>query len=183
MPKKLKFTGSMKTYDTLELTPKRDVLFIIGDWHAKVACHKIPGVKGKVSLGVQNESRQRLTALSREHTGHSKHPHLTTQETNLHRNITRWSILNSDWLYFLQLKMEKLYTVSKQKRGQELTVAQIMNSLLQNSGINEENRENHWAIEVWPKSKLLRLYSRGEEQIQGIRSDRESTWRTMDIGP
>ena len=41
--------------------------------------------------------------------------------------------------------MEKLYTVSKKKKkkGQELTVAQIMNSLLQNSGINEENRENH----------------------------------------
>ena len=96
MPKKLKFTGSMKTYDTLELTPKRDVLFIIGDWHAKVGCHKIPGVKGKVSLGVQNEARQRLTVLSREHTGHSKHPLPTTQETNLHRDITRWSILISD---------------------------------------------------------------------------------------
>ena len=36
MPKKLKFTGSMKTYDTLELTPKMNVLFIIGDWNAKV---------------------------------------------------------------------------------------------------------------------------------------------------
>ena len=51
--------------------------------------------------------------LPREHTGHSKHCFPTTQETTLHINITRWSIPKSDWLYSLQSKMEKLYTVSK----------------------------------------------------------------------
>ena len=53
--------------------------------------------------------------LLRERTGHSKHPLPTTQEKTLHMDITRWSILKSDWLYSLQPKMEKLYTVSKNK--------------------------------------------------------------------
>ena len=53
--------------------------------------------------------------LPREITDHSKYPLPTTQETILHMDITRWSILKSDWLYSLKLKMEKLYTVSKNK--------------------------------------------------------------------
>ena len=54
---------------------------------------------------------------ARECTGHSKHPLPTTQEKTLHMDITRWSTLKSDWLYFLQPKIEKLYTVSKNKTG------------------------------------------------------------------
>ena len=46
--------------DLLELTPKKDVLFIIGDWNAKVGSQETPGVTGKFGLGVQNESEQRL---------------------------------------------------------------------------------------------------------------------------
>ena len=45
----------------LELTPKKDVLFIIGDWNAKVRSQETPGVRGKFGLGVQNEAGQRLT--------------------------------------------------------------------------------------------------------------------------
>ena len=55
--------------------------------------------------------------LPREHTGHTKHPLPTTQEMTLHMDITRWLTLKSDWLYSLQPKMEKLYTVSKNKTG------------------------------------------------------------------
>ena len=56
--------------------------------------------------------------LPREGTGYSKHPLPITQEKTLHHmDITRWSILKLDWLYSLQLKMEKLYTVSKNKSG------------------------------------------------------------------
>ena len=47
--------------DLLELTPKKDVLFIIGNWNAKVGRQEIPGVTGKFDLGVQNETVQRLT--------------------------------------------------------------------------------------------------------------------------
>ena len=76
--------------DLLELTPKTNVLFIIGDWNAKVGSQEIPGVTGKFGLGVQNEAGQRLTrVLPRERTGHSKYPFPTTQETTLHMDITR----------------------------------------------------------------------------------------------
>ena len=47
--------------DLLELTPKKDVLFIIEDWNAKVGSQEIPGVTSKLGLGVQNEAGQRLT--------------------------------------------------------------------------------------------------------------------------
>ena len=49
--------------DLLELTPKKDVLFIIGDWNAKVESQEIPGVTSKVGLGVQNEAGKRLREL------------------------------------------------------------------------------------------------------------------------
>ena len=65
--------------DLLELTPKKDVLFIIGDWNAKVGSQEISGVTSKFDLGVQNEAGQKANrVLSREHTGHSKHPFPTT---------------------------------------------------------------------------------------------------------
>ena len=79
----------------LEPIPKKDVLFIIGDWNAKVGSQEIPGVTGKLGLGVQNVAGQRLTVLPRKCTGHSRHPLPTTQETTLHTDITRWSILKS----------------------------------------------------------------------------------------
>ena len=53
--------------------------------------------------------------LPKEHTGHSKHPLPTTQEMTLHMDIIRWSVSKSDWLYSLQLKMEKIYIDSKDK--------------------------------------------------------------------
>ena len=67
--KKLKLNSSMKTLqDLLELTPKKDVLFIIGDWNAKVGGQEKPGVTGKFDLGVQNEKRQRLIEFCQENT-------------------------------------------------------------------------------------------------------------------
>ena len=83
--------------DLLELTAKKDVLFILGDWNAKVGSQETLGVTGQFGLGVQNEAGQRLTrVLPREHTGYSKHPLATTQEKTLHMDVTRWSILKSD---------------------------------------------------------------------------------------
>ena len=75
--------------DLLELTPKKDVLFIIGDWNAKVGSQEIPGVTGKFGLGVQNEARAKASRVfPRECTGHSKHPVPTTQKKTLHMDIT-----------------------------------------------------------------------------------------------
>ena len=78
--------------DLLELTPEKDVLFIIGDWNAKVGSQEIPGITGRFDLGIQNEAGQRLI----ESHGHSKHPLPTTQEKTLHIDITRWSIPKLD---------------------------------------------------------------------------------------
>ena len=58
MPKKMKLNGSMKTFQT---NTKKDVLFITGDWNAKVGSQEIQGVTAKFDLGVQNEAGQRLT--------------------------------------------------------------------------------------------------------------------------
>ena len=54
--------------DLLELTPKKDVLFIIGDWNAKVESQEIPGITGKFGLGVQSEAGQRLAEFCQENT-------------------------------------------------------------------------------------------------------------------
>ena len=52
--------------DLLELTPKKDFPFIIGDWNAKVGCQEIPGMTGKFGLGLKNEAGQRLTEFCQE---------------------------------------------------------------------------------------------------------------------
>ena len=54
--------------DLLELTPKKDVLFIIGDWNAKVRSQETPGITGKFGLGVQNEAAQRQMEICQENT-------------------------------------------------------------------------------------------------------------------
>ena len=54
--------------DLLGLTPKKDVLFIIGDWNAKAGSQEIPGVTGKFGPGVENEAGQRLTEFCQENT-------------------------------------------------------------------------------------------------------------------
>ena len=54
--------------DLLELTPKKDVLFIIGDWNAKVGSQETPGVTGKFGLGIRNEVGQRLIEFCQENT-------------------------------------------------------------------------------------------------------------------
>ena len=74
--------------DLLELTPKKDVLIIIGDWNAKVGSQETPGVTGEFGLRVQNEAGQRLIEFCQENTL-SKHPLPTTQEKTLHMDITR----------------------------------------------------------------------------------------------
>ena len=82
--------------DLLELTPKKDVLFIIGYWNAKVGSQETPEVTGKFGLGVQNEAGRRLTefchgnALVKENILFQQH------ETTLHMDIIRSSIPKSD---------------------------------------------------------------------------------------
>ena len=66
MLKKLKMNEDLQ--DLLELTPKKDVLFIIGDWNAKVGSQETPGLTGKFGLGIRNEAEQRLIEFCQENT-------------------------------------------------------------------------------------------------------------------
>ena len=79
--------------DLLELTPKTDVLFITGDWNAKVGSQEIPGVTGKFGLGVQNEAGQRLTEFCQENA-------LVTANTLLQqhkRRLNTWTSPDSQY--------------------------------------------------------------------------------------
>ena len=82
--------------DLLELTPKKDVHFTIGDWNAKVGSQETPGVTGKFGLGVQNEAGQRLIEFCQENVLVIANTLPTTQEKTLNMDITRWSTPKSD---------------------------------------------------------------------------------------
>ena len=119
----------------LELTPKKDVLFIIGDWNAKVGSQEIPGVTGKFGLGIWNEAGQRLIQFCQENT--LVRANTLFQEHR--RRLYTWTIPDGQYRnqigYILcSQNGEDLY--SQQKQDQELTVPQIMNSLLSNSDLN-----------------------------------------------
>ena len=115
----------------LELTPQKDVLFIIGDSNAKVGSQEVHGVTGKFCLGVQNEAGQRLieffqenalviaNTLFQQHSVGSTHGHHQMVNTEI-RLIIFFEVHDGEAL------------CSQQKQGQELTVAQIINSLLPN---------------------------------------------------
>ena len=77
--------------DLLELTPKKDVLFIRGDWNAKVGSQEIPGVTGKFGLGVQNESGQSLIEFCQENALVIANTLFQQCKRRLHMDITRWS--------------------------------------------------------------------------------------------
>ena len=82
--------------DLLELTPKKDVLFIIGDWNTKVGSQETPGVTGKFGLGRWNEAGQRLIEFCQENAVVIANTFFQKQEKTLHMDITRWSTLKSD---------------------------------------------------------------------------------------
>ena len=79
--------------DLLELTPKKNILFIIRDWNAKGGNQDKPGVTGKLGLAEQNEAGQRLTEFCQENVLVIANTLFhTTQEMTVHMDITKWSI-------------------------------------------------------------------------------------------
>ena len=117
----------------LERTPKKDVLFIIGDWNAKVGSQETPGVTGKFGLGIWNEPGQRLIEFCQENAlvitntlfqQHKRRLYTWTSPDGQHQLI----------IFFAAKDGEALYR--QQKQDQELTVAQTMNSLVSNSDLN-----------------------------------------------
>jgi len=121
--------------DLLELTPEKDVLFIIGNWNAKVGSQETPGVTGKYGPGVQNEAGQRLIEFCQENA-------LVIASTLFQQHKRRLShghhqIVNTEIRLIISFATkygEALY--SQQKQDWELTVGQIMSSLLPNSDLN-----------------------------------------------
>ena len=136
MLKKLKLNRCYEgLQDLLELTPKKDVLFIIGDWNAKVGSQETPVVTGKFGLGIWNEAGQRLIEFCQENAlviantlfqQHKRRFYTWTSPDGQHRNQIDYILCSKRW--------RALY--SQQKQDQELTVAQIMNSLLSNSDLS-----------------------------------------------
>ena len=113
--------------DFLEITPKKDVLFIIGDWNAKAGSQEIPGVTGKPGLGEQNEAGQRLTEFCQENTlviGNILFNNTGDNFIHGHHQMAKTEIKLIT--FFVAKDGEALY--SQQKPDQDLTVAQIMNS-------------------------------------------------------
>ena len=82
--------------DLLELTPQKAVLFIIGDWNAKVGSQETTGVTGKFGLGVQNEAGQRLIEFGQENALIIENTLFQQREKTPNMDITRWSTLKSD---------------------------------------------------------------------------------------
>ena len=78
---------------------------------------RLHGVTGKFGLGVWDEAGQRLREFGQENTLVIANTLFQQHKRRLHIDITRWSTLKSDWLYILQPKMEKIFTVSKTRLG------------------------------------------------------------------
>ena len=92
-----KLNSSVKDLqDLLEIIPKKVVIFIIGDWNAKVGSQEIPGVTGKFGLEVQNEAGRRLTEFCQENALVIANSLFQQHKRRLHMDITRWSMLKSD---------------------------------------------------------------------------------------
>ena len=82
--------------ELLELTPKTDVLFIIGDRNAKVGIQETPGVTGKFGLEIQNEAGKRLIECCQENALVIANTLFQQQDKTVHMDITRWSTPKSD---------------------------------------------------------------------------------------
>ena len=141
----------------LELTPKKDVLFIIGDWNTKVGSQEKPRVTGKFGFEVQNEVGQRLTEFCQQNAlvipntlfqHHKRWLYTWTSPDGQYQNQIEYILWSQRWRSSTQ----------SAKQDWELTVAQTRSSLLQNSDLNW-SKENHQAIQVWPKSNPLWSYN------------------------
>ena len=117
--------------DLVQLTPKKDVLFIMGDWNAKVGSQETPGVTDKFGLGMRNEAGQRLIEFCQENAlviantlfqQHKRRLYTRTSPDGQHRNQIDYILCSQRWRSSIQ----------SAKEDRELIVAQIMNSLLSN---------------------------------------------------
>ena len=135
MLKKLMLNGSMKTDRPFRTNTQKRCSFHYRDWNAKVGSQETPGVTGRFGLGMRNEAGQRLIEFCRENAlviantlfqQHKRRLYTWTSPDGQHQNQTDYILAAQDG--------EVLY--SQQKQDGELTMTQIMNSLLPNSDLN-----------------------------------------------
>ena len=121
--------------DQLALTPRKDVLFFTGDWNAEVGSQKIHGLTGRFDLQVQNKAGQRLTEFCQKNTlviantlfqQHKRHFYTWISPNGRYQNQIGHILCSQKWRRSLQSAKQDL----------KLTEAQIISSLLQNSGLN-----------------------------------------------
>ena len=119
----------MRSFPSFELTPKKDVLFIIGS-------QEIPRITGKYGLGVQNETGQRLTGFCQENTlviANTLSSNTREGSSHGHHQMVNTKIR---LIIFFGVKDGEALYISQQKQDQEVTVAQMMYSLVPNSDLN-----------------------------------------------
>ena len=109
--------------DLLELTPLKNVLFIIDDWNEKVGSQEIPGVTGKFGLGVQNEAGKRLTEFCQDNTliiantlfqQHKRRLYTWTSPDGQYRNQIDYILCSQRWRSFIQSMTTRLGSDSAQ---------------------------------------------------------------------
>ena len=149
----------LRLQDLLKLTPKRDVLFIMGDWNAKVWSQETPGVTGKYGLGVQNEAGQRLIEFCQENTlviantlfqQHKRRLYMWTSPDGQHQNQTDYILCSQRWRSSTQ--SAKTRPGADCGSDHELLIAKFRFKL-----------KKVGTIQVWPKSNPLWLYSGSEK--------------------
>ena len=128
--------------DLLELTPKKDVLFIIGDWNAKVGSQETPGVTGKFGLGMRNEAGQRLIEFCQENAlviantlfqHHKRRLYTWTSPDGQHRNQIDYILCSQRWRRSMLSTQRRLRVDCGS--GHELFIAKFRLKI-------EESREN-----------------------------------------
>ena len=142
---------------------KKDFLFIIGDGNAKEGIREIPGVTGKFGLGIQIEAEERLTEFCQENALVIANTHFQQHK----RRLYTWTSPDGHIeirliIFFAAQDGEALY--SQQKQDRELTVAQIMNSLLPN-GYDLNQIPYDYSVAVRNRFKGLDVIDRMPEEL------------------
>ena len=181
MLKELKLTVLWRPIRPSRTNTPKDVLFIIGGWNAKVGSQEIPGITGKFGLGVQNVAGQRLTVLPKNNAlviantlfqQHKRRLYTWISPNDQYRNQIDYILCGQRWRSSIQSANTR--PEADYSSDHELLIAKFR--------LNLKKVGKTTTIQVWPKSNPLKLYSRSDKQIQGIRSDRQSAWRTMNGG-
>ena len=157
--------------------PPKDVLFIIGDWNEKVGSQELRGVTGKFGLAVQNEASQRLTEnmlvianiLFQQH---KRRLYTWTSPDGQHQNQIDFILCSQKWRSSIQSTKTRMGTYCGS--AHELLIAKFRPKLKK---VGKTTRQRRYDLNQIPYNYTVEV-----TKIQGIRSDRQGAWRTMERG-